>query len=45
MYLSKGDRVTFIKSTLSNLSTYILSLSPLIVGVANRIENIYRDFL
>jgi hypothetical protein len=28
MYLSKGGRVTLVKSTLSNLFTYILSLFP-----------------
>jgi hypothetical protein len=28
MYLSKSGGVTFIKSTLSNLSTYFMSLFP-----------------
>jgi hypothetical protein len=45
MYLSKGGRVTLIKSTLSNLPTYFMSLFPLPVGVANRIEKLQRDFL
>ena len=33
-YLSKGGRVTLIKSTLSNLPTYYLSLFPIPVSVA-----------
>ena len=37
LYLSKGGRVTLIKSTLSNLPTYFLSLFPILVSVANRI--------
>jgi hypothetical protein len=45
MYLSKGERVTMIKSTLSNLPTYLLSLFPLLAGVANRIKKLHRDFL
>ncbi|KAG6631973.1 hypothetical protein CIPAW_13G126100 [Carya illinoinensis] len=45
LYLSKGGRLTLIKSTLSNLPTYYLSLFPLPVGVANRIEKLFRAFL
>jgi hypothetical protein len=45
MYLSKGGRVALIKSTLSNLPTYMLSLFPIPADVANRIEKIQRDFL
>ena len=33
--LSKGGRVTLIKSTLSNLPTYFLSLFPIPAAVAN----------
>jgi hypothetical protein len=40
LYLSKGGRVTLIKSTLANLSTYYLSLFPLPVSVAKRIEKL-----
>ena len=40
MYLSKGGRVTLIKSTLSSLPTYFLSLFPLPVSVAMCIEKI-----
>ena len=40
LYLSKGGRVTLIKSTLSNLPTYFLSLFPILASVANRIEKL-----
>jgi hypothetical protein len=45
LYLSKGGRITLIKSTLSNLPTYFMSLFPLPTSVANRIEKLQRDFL
>jgi hypothetical protein len=45
MYLSKGGRVTLIKSTLSNLPTYMMSLYPIPALVAKRIEKIQPDFL
>jgi hypothetical protein len=45
MYLSKGGRLTLIKSTLSNLPTYYLSLFPIPAAVAKRIETIQRNFL
>ena len=45
LYLSKGGRVTLIKSTLSNLPTYFLSLFPILASVANRIARLQRDFL
>jgi hypothetical protein len=45
MYLSKGGRLTLIKSTLSNLPTYLLSMFPIPLKVANRLEKIQRDFL
>jgi hypothetical protein len=45
MYLSKGGRLTLIKSTLSNLPSYYLSLFPLPTSVARRLEKLQRDFL
>ena len=45
LYLSKGGKVTLIKSTLSSLPTYFLSLFLIPVGVANRLEKLQRDFL
>jgi hypothetical protein len=45
LYLSKGGKVTLIKSTLSNMPTYMLSLFPILVDVAKRFEKIQRDFL
>ena len=40
LYLSKGGRLTFIKSTLSNLPTYLLSLFPIPTDIAYRIEQL-----
>jgi hypothetical protein len=45
LYLSKGGRLTLIKSTLSNLPTYFMSLFPISMGVANHIEKLQCDFL
>ena len=45
MYLSKGGKVTLIKSSLSSLPTYFLSLFPLPGKVAKRMEKLQRDFL
>jgi hypothetical protein len=41
----QGSRIALIKSTLSNLPTYLLSLLPIPVAVAKRIESIQCDFL
>jgi hypothetical protein len=45
MYLSKGGRLTLLTSTLSNLPMYNLSLFPIPMGVANRLDKLQRDFL
>ncbi|XP_035544681.1 uncharacterized protein LOC118348042 [Juglans regia] len=45
LYLSKGGRITLMKSILSNLPTYYLSLFPLPASIASRIEKLQRDFL
>jgi len=45
MYLLKGARLTLINSTLSNIPTYYLSLFPIPVKVANRLDKIQKDFL
>ena len=45
LYLSKGGKVTLIKSTLSSLPTYFISILPIPGKVANRIEKLRRDFL
>ena len=45
MYLSKGGRIALIKSTLSNLPTYLLSLFPILASVAKHIESIQCGFL
>jgi hypothetical protein len=45
LYLSKGGRLTLIKSTLSNLPMYYLSLFPVPMSAAKRMEKIQREFL
>ena len=44
-YLSKGGRLTLLKSTLSSLSTYYLSLFTVPKAVTIRLERIQRNFL
>ncbi|WJZ90796.1 hypothetical protein VitviT2T_009917 [Vitis vinifera] len=44
-YISKGGRITFIKSTLASIPIYLLSLIRIPKAVAKRIEKIQRDFL
>ncbi|XP_059623077.1 uncharacterized protein LOC132266242 [Cornus florida] len=44
-YLSKGGKVTLLKSTLSSLPTYFLSLFQIPTGVASSIERLQRNFL
>ena len=45
LYISKGGRVTLIKSALSNLPTYFLSLFPIPASVAKQITRLQRNFL
>ena len=45
LYFSKGGRLTLLKSTLSSLSTYFLSLFIIPTYVANRIEKLQINFL
>jgi hypothetical protein len=45
IYLSKGGRIALIKSTLSNLPTYLMSLLLIPASVAKRIESIQCGFL
>ena len=45
LYLSKGGRLTLLKSTLSSLPTYYLSLFTIPSHVANKLEKSQRDFL
>ncbi|KAJ9677520.1 hypothetical protein PVL29_022489 [Vitis rotundifolia] len=44
-YLSKGGRLTLIKSTLSSLPIYLMSLFIIPRKVCARLEKIQRDFL
>ena len=43
--LSKGGKLTLVKSILSSLLTYYLSLFVIPLAVANRLEHIQRKFL
>jgi hypothetical protein len=44
LYLSKGGRLTLLKSTLSSLPTYFMSLFKIPVSVAKRIESFNAIF-
>ena len=44
-YLSKGGRITLIKSTLASIPIYQLSLFRMPKLVAKRLEKLQRDFL
>jgi hypothetical protein len=43
--LSKGGRLMLLKSTLSSLPTYYLSLFTVPISMANRLEKLRRQFL
>ena len=44
-YISKGRRITLIRSTLSNLPIYFMSIFQLHRAVRMRLEKIQKDFL
>ena len=44
-YISKEGRLTLIRSTMSNLLVYLMSLFWMARGVSSRLEKIQRDFL
>ncbi|GFS40543.1 hypothetical protein Acr_00g0069200 [Actinidia rufa] len=44
-YLSKGGKLTLIKSSLSSMPTYFLSLLTIPKSIASRLEKLMRDFL
>ena len=44
-YISKGGRITIIKSTLASMSLYQLSLFRMLRIVARRLKKLQRDFL
>ena len=45
MYLLKGGKLTLLKSTLSSLPAYFLSLFTIPTHVVNKIEKLQRHFL
>lgn len=44
LYLLKGGRLTLIKSALSNLPTFYLSLFPILIVVAKKLETFSEIF-
>ena len=45
LYSSKGGRLILLKSILSSVPTYFMSLFPIPIKVAKRIELLQRNFL
>ena len=44
-YISKGGRITLIKSTLASMPIYQISIFRMLKIVARRLEKVQRDFL
>ena len=44
-FLSLGGRITLIKSSLSHIPSYFLSLFKIPILIASKIEKLQRDFL
>ncbi|KAK3231065.1 hypothetical protein Dsin_002946 [Dipteronia sinensis] len=44
-FLSKGGRLTLIKTVISSIPTYFMSIFKIPVGIAQRIEKLQRSFL
>ena len=44
-YISKGGRLTLIRSALSNMSIYYMSILCMPISIRLRLEQIQRDFL
>ena len=44
-YISKGGRITLIKSSLASLPLYQMSLVRMLVSMAKRLEKLQRNFL
>ena len=44
-YLSFGNRITLIKSCLTHMPCYFISLFKILASVATKIERLQRDFL
>lgn len=44
-YLSKGGRLTLVKSVLGSIPTYFMSVHLILVSVARWLERLQRDFL
>ena len=44
-YISKGGRITLIKSSMVSMPVYQMSLFRMPISVARRLEKLQRDFL
>ena len=45
IYISKGGRITLIKSTLASLPLYQMSIVRMLAAVAKRLEKLQKSFL